>query len=235
MNKNIQHLLQRPAIWRLGDAPRVTNTGITTGFSHLDAELPDHGWPPGALTELLCDRHGIGEFSILMPTLRLLSNQNKNIVIIAPPYLPFARALDANEVRRDRLLIVEASKDHLAWSAEQAIKSSTSALVIVWDTKRFDYTQLRRLHLAAENGNTVCILYRSLSTQNNPSTAPLRITLTADKDALCAKIIKRRGSLASSSIRLSLYPSYWQLPQQNEMASDQAANGLVTPIKSTVQ
>ena len=211
MNKNLQQLLQHQAIWRLGDVPRLINQGIKTGFANLDAELPTHGWPQGALTELLYDQHGIGELSLVAPTLRQLSQEDRHIFVIAPPFLPFTRALDMHNIKRDRLIIVEANKTHLTWAAEQVIKSMSNAMVLLWDqTKRLDYTQLRRLHLAAEKTNTVCILYRSLATQHTPSAAVLRIVLSNEKGHLYARIIKRRGSLASNLIRLSLYPSYWQ-------------------------
>ncbi len=211
MNKNLQQLLQHQTIWRLGDAPRITYEGIKTGFEKLDAELPGHGWPQGALTELLYDQHGIGEISLVAPTLRQLSQEGRNIFIIAPPFLPFVRALDMHNIKRDRLLIVETDKTHLTWVTEQVIKSVTNSMVLLWDhTKQLDYTQLRRLHLAAEKTNTVCILYRALATQHTPSAAVLRIALCNEHGNLCARIIKRKGSLASKLIRLSLYPSYWR-------------------------
>jgi hypothetical protein len=212
MKKDLADVLRHPAIWRLGDAPRQSRNGLSTGFPQLDNELPEHGWPRGALTELLCERQGIGEVSLMLPALRQVSSEGRHIALIAPPYVPFSRALDANDVRLDRVLVVDGSKDHLTWIAEKIIKSKSCGVVVMWDSPRgMDYTQLRRLHLSAENSDTVCVLYRPARAQQSPSAAPVRMVLSAVDGELCIRIVKRRGSVAASAIRLSLYPSCWRV------------------------
>jgi protein ImuA len=61
-------LLKHPAIFRMGDAPRSLDGAVASGFAALDAEL-NGGWPRARLIEILCDRAGIGELSLLLPTL----------------------------------------------------------------------------------------------------------------------------------------------------------------------
>ena len=63
----LQELFQRSAVWRIGDRPPPRTDGLATGFTALDRELPDGGWPRGALTELLCDHTGIGELALMLP------------------------------------------------------------------------------------------------------------------------------------------------------------------------
>ena len=67
MPQALEQLLQHPCIWRVGQVAAAARTGIGSGFAQLDKELPEGGWPAGALTELLCDDQGIGEISLLSP------------------------------------------------------------------------------------------------------------------------------------------------------------------------
>jgi len=69
---NIHSLLQNPAIWRGDEQARVALPSIPTGFSEFDRELPGGGWPRGVVSELLTERSGIGELSLLMPALAQL-------------------------------------------------------------------------------------------------------------------------------------------------------------------
>jgi len=55
----------------------------------LDAALPSGGWPESALTEFLLPADGIGELRLLLPTLARLTQAARDIVLIAPPYLPY--------------------------------------------------------------------------------------------------------------------------------------------------
>ena len=48
-------LLAHPAIWR-GDTCAPEPSALPSGFATLDAVLPGHGWPQGALTEMLLEQ-----------------------------------------------------------------------------------------------------------------------------------------------------------------------------------
>ncbi len=61
-------LLKHPGIFRMGDVSQVVDGVVGSGFSALDAALQG-GWPVARLTELLCDHAGVGELSLLLPTL----------------------------------------------------------------------------------------------------------------------------------------------------------------------
>lgn len=229
---NLAEILTRPDVWRMGAMPRCKNRSLSTGFTQLDTELPDAGWPQGTLTEILCDRNGIGEMSLMLPTLRQVSDEGRNIVFVAPPYIPFARALEANNVRLDRLFVIDAAKANLTWVVEQVIKSKACGILLAWEgSGGLNYTQLRRLQLSADGSDATCVLYRSGKARHSPSAAPLRMALEAAEGELCVDIIKRRGSLASKTIRIPLYPSYWKLnaivanpPLQKQLALVEGPN-----------
>lgn len=80
-------------LWRASELAHCHRAGHATGFAALDAELPGAGWPHGAVTELLSDRPGIGEWRLLVPVLRELTQAGKPVMVIAPPMLPYAPAL----------------------------------------------------------------------------------------------------------------------------------------------
>jgi len=83
------HPVVAAALWRahqLGSAGAAR--GVPSQFAALDAELPDTGWPRGALTELLAESFGIGELRLLIPALARLTRAGKPVQWIAPPALP---------------------------------------------------------------------------------------------------------------------------------------------------
>src|SRR5689334_22672759 len=94
LSGSVATVLQNPAIWRGGDcAPAVAT--VATGFAALDEVLPGGGWPSDALTEILLAREGIGELRLAFPALARLQTERREVVWIAPPYVPYAPALAA--------------------------------------------------------------------------------------------------------------------------------------------
>src|SRR6187431_2574698 len=92
---------------REGVAPPAVEA---TGFAQLDAVLPHGGWQSGTIVELMPEETGIGELRLLMPALAQMTQKDRHIALISPPYIPFAPALAHHGVRLDRLLIIRAEK-----------------------------------------------------------------------------------------------------------------------------
>lgn len=210
----------RLAIWKAGQAPARLHSGLSTGFAELDALLTEEGWPQGALTELLVDDTGIGEFSLLLPALARLTAK-QGVLLVAPPFLPYAPALAQAGVDLERLLVLPpcASREGLA-AAEQALRSGACGAVLIWEGglsglpgQGLPYLTLKRLHLAAERGKAVAVLYRAQHHARQPSPAALRIRLAQSEQRLQLQLFKQRGMLGEQS--LSLMP--WPLPVQQHM------------------
>ena len=71
-NPALEALFHRHPVWRgAGVAPLAQ--AVPSGYPGLDRELPGGGWPAGALTEILCASHGIGELQIVLPALAALT------------------------------------------------------------------------------------------------------------------------------------------------------------------
>jgi protein ImuA len=185
-------------VWR-GKAATVARAVIRTEFPELDRVLPGGGWPLGAITEMLVDGYGIGELGLLMPALAALTkedpaNPKKWVAWIAPPFIPYAPALQQRGVNIDRLLMIHPTsggKNRL-WAIEQAVRSGSSAGVLAWVATGDDVV-LRRLQLAAEEQGCWVVLFRPASARQQRSPAALRLRLSQAESATRVEIVKCRG------------------------------------------
>jgi len=232
MPVSLADLLRHPAIWRVGDVRPVLRTGVATGYPALDQELPEAGWPIGALTELLAHA-GSGEFSLVTPALRTTTAQGKHVALIAPPYLPYARALEAKGLALNRLLIIDVDGLDALWAAEQALRSGACGMVVLWAVRGRspDYRTLQRLHGAAAHGATACVLYRGPDARTAPSPAPLRLALHARDGRLAVEIVKRRGALRAQPIALTPFPPHWSAPPRQD--AHQTVSPCLHPVAHT--
>ena len=110
----LQELVAARHVWH-GRNARPVGHGVPTGVAELDDVLPLGGWPKAALTELLVPADGLGEIALLLPTLARLTQAGQRVVLIAPPYIPYAPAWRAGGVQLRFLEIVEAEPK--AWPA----------------------------------------------------------------------------------------------------------------------
>jgi len=188
----LRKLLQTSGIWRAAEVSERRRAVLPTGFAELDRALSG-GWPVGRLIELLSEQGGIGEFRLLMPALHALDGE-RQILLVAPPYIPYAPALMYHGLDVSRLLIVHCRRPaDVLWAVEQALRSGVCAAVLAW-VGAGDGRLLRRVQLAAENSHCWFVLFRPLRFRQQPSPAALRITLKPDTRAdLCLQILKYRG------------------------------------------
>ena len=170
----LDELLARLAVGRAGRAPIAAPRGVATGFDALDALLPQHGWPCAALTELLLPCDGVGELALLLPTLARLTQAGGIVVLVAPPYVPYAPAWRDAGVELSNLHIVDADARGALWAFEQALRSGACAAVLGWP-QRVDAQALRRLQVAAGSGDCLGFAFRDRKHAANPSPAALRL------------------------------------------------------------
>lgn len=185
-----------PRIWR--GRGQAAIDALPTGFAALDRYLPGGGWPRRAITEILLDRYGIGELSVLMPALARLGEQAARdarwIVWIAPPYVPYAPALQLSGIDLSRVLLVQPTREKkdVLWAIEQALRSGSSIAVLAW-LERASSIALRRLQLAAEEHDCWAVLFRSARALGDSSPAALRVRLSGRSDSARLEIVKCRG------------------------------------------
>ena len=197
MKPALEALLKKERnLWRGRDQYNTRDT-LPTGHARLDTVLPGGGWSLGALTELIPECEGIGEFSLLLPALQQITGNGQWAALINPPYIPYAPALANAGLDLERLLIVNTGNDpDTLWGAEQLLRSGTFQAVIMWLAKA-NAGQLRRLQLAAESGSTWAVAYRHANAASQHSPAALRIQLSPappqQSSGLKLQLIKVRG------------------------------------------
>ncbi len=180
--------------------------GIGTGFPALDAELVDRGWPTAGLTELLCAAPGIGELRLVSPALAsLCTTEDRLITWVAPPFVPYAPALQAAGIDLAKVLLVHPdSHGEALWALEQALRTGACSAVLGWlSESRLKFAELRRLQFAARQGGTWASLFRPEEAVGDPSAAELRLHLQPRHGGLLVDIVKRRGGWPLPGIELT--------------------------------
>ena len=210
--------ISRSLEWATGfnRAAHHAANGLRTGFDSLDQSLPEGGWPPGALTEILSDRQGVGELRIVMSTLADITQAGRWVVWVAPPYIPYAPALEAQGVVLSRVLCIgqqtqlkRALRFDYLWAAEQALRQPACGAVLVWMSnvarnnrsyERDEGRVLRKLQIAAEAGSSWGVLFRPIQVAKQSSPAALRLQLEASPVGTKVKVLKCRGRAPSESV-----------------------------------
>lgn len=230
--------LLRADVWRADAlaAPRAHT--LPSGDAALDAQLPGGGWPVGALTELLQAPGMHNEWRLLLPA--LARSGSGPVVLVAPPYLPFAPALQAQGLQAQRLLWLGAAHDQdtaTLWLSEQALRCAAVDAVLAW-LPQVRPEQLRRLQWAAAEHHKLLFVVRPQAAQAQASPAVLRLLLgQADGVALSVQILKRRGPPLAESLRLAARPpALLRVLASAEPVSLAAAasSSVVAPMQATI-
>jgi len=199
----LNNLLLRQDTWR-GRNRSLRRHVITTGNENLDRLLLG-GWPVSALTELVTQQDGIGELSLLLPTVKHYASENKLCVWLDPPYQPYAPSLVNEGVPLDKLLIVRSknSKEWL-WAAEQSIRGK--ALLFAWANRAQPrYSALRKLQLAATESLAPVFLFSPPNALKAHSPALLRLELESlEPNILSVTLHKLRGKMPGAKTQITL-------------------------------
>ncbi|MES2153431.1 MAG: translesion DNA synthesis-associated protein ImuA [Pseudomonadota bacterium] len=197
-----------PSLWRASQLAHATTRCIDTGHPLLSAQLPGGGWPTGTLIDLLLQQAGIGELRLLRPA--LLAAARRRIVLLQPPHPPQALALAALGLQPSQLLWIRSARSADAlWAAEQVLRSGSCGALLFWPGHARGET-LRRLHLAAQSGETLFFLLRPLAAAQDASPAPLRLSLRPAAGGMEIGFVKRRGPQRDAPLFLPLTPSLLQ-------------------------
>lgn len=191
----LEHLLRSsPQLWTSRQTAEVR--ARDTGFAALNRLLPGQGWPLSSLIELLPAAEGIGEMRLVLPALRQLCREARDIVFVRPPHVPYPPALAKAGLPLNRILWVDAKNDEDArWVAEQTLRQGMSGAVLVWSDCTKDLA-LRRLQLAAREGEALAFLYRSPNAKVAASPAAVRLALSSAPAGLRVDVLKVQGGRA---------------------------------------
>ena len=197
-----------PSLWRASQLAHATTRCIETGHPTLSSQLPGGGWPSGTLIDLLPQQAGIGELRLLRPALAAVAR--RRIVLLQPPHPPQALALAAMGLAPSQLVWIRSSRSSDAlWAAEQVLRSGSCGALLMWQTHARGET-LRRLHLAAQSGDSLFFMLRPLASAQDASPAPLRLALRPAAGGIEIGFVKRRGPQRDAPLFLPLTPSLLQ-------------------------
>jgi len=200
---DIATLTRHPLLWRGKQAAHRIAT-LASGHAALDAALPGHGWPLGAVTELIHATTGCGELSLLLPALAQLSQSKHQIMMVDPPWIPYPPALHSRGLALDNLLVIRTqNRKESLWACEQVLRGMPGGAMLAWP-EHLSFSELRRLQLAAESGQKAVFLFRNSNAANASSPAALRLQLSADDSDLQVRVLKCRGQRPTAAIRIQL-------------------------------
>jgi protein ImuA len=218
-----------PALWLASQLARSAARCVDTGYAALSAQLPGGGWPTGVQVDLLLQQPGIGELRLLRPALVNLAK--RRIVLLQPPHAPQSLALAGLGVPLSQLLWVRSGRGADAlWAAEQILRSGSCSVLLFWQN-HVRTESLRRLHLAAQHGETLFCVLRPLACAQDASPAVLRLALRPALGGIDIGFVKRRGPQRDSSLFLPLEPSPVLLRHQSQHQSQYQVHH--APLDST--
>ncbi|CAB3805834.1 translesion DNA synthesis-associated protein ImuA [Pararobbsia alpina] len=201
--KNVEDI--HPALWRGSQLARTFEKTVDTGYAALSAELPGGGWPLGRLVELLVQQPGVGEMRLLRPALAAVGK--RPLALVQPPHVPNSLAFAYLGVPADKLMMLRPSKTADAlWSAEQILKAGSCGALLFWQ-QHIRAESLRRLHLAAQQGETLFLMIRPLASASDSSPATLRLAVRPAGDGIVVDIVKRKGPIRAEKLSVTLQPS----------------------------
>jgi protein ImuA len=246
MNEILQQVINRNDTWRgrhshfQGHMLPANNDlhhckGLPTGYTTLDKQLHQGGWPLHSTIELLSDGCGLGSMGLFLPAMETLSEQGRWQVFIAPPYIPYAPLLAARGIdTRQVLLVHPQNRQDLLWSTEQALRSSTCSAVFSWlGAHNYSYSELRKLQLAAASGDSLSVLFRPHQAAHNHTPAGLRLQM---REYRKVHILKQRGGNQHIDVALPQaedvpeQPQLWELPVWQDNGHSGNALGTFSPV-----
>ncbi|MFC3033991.1 translesion DNA synthesis-associated protein ImuA [Pseudoalteromonas fenneropenaei] len=202
MNKLIDLLTHRQLVWQ-GKRGLVAGNVRSSGFAELDAQLQG-GFPQCGVMDLRTPV-GIGELRLLLPS---LSSETRLVVLINPPAQVNALYWQAAGVAVERLwVIAERSAQEALWTAEWCAKSGVCCSVLLWH-QALAIHQVKRLQLAAQEGQTQVWLVRAPQLQNSGLPLSLSLALEPDAEGLKVQILKRKGGWAGAPFRIAFHESW---------------------------
>lgn len=162
------------------------------------------------MIEILPTCFGAGELALLLPALAAVTRRPEArwCAWVAPPLRPFAPALAGRGVALERVLVVqtagkkEAGEKSALWAFEQTLRSGACDIALAWLSSALP-RQIRRLHLAAERGATLGVLFRPRQAARDSSPAALRVAVEPAAAGARVTLLKSRGG-ARGTIELPL-------------------------------
>ena len=208
MNALLQQLQNRQLIWHANQTEAPYEHCQSTGFPALDQHLGG-GWPQHNVVEL--QSHGAcAELQLISKALGQ-SGSDLLQVWINPPASLCAEYLLQQKRPLHQVLELNAPRSADAlWAAELCLKSGSCMDVLLWQHS-LNLTQLKRLQLAAAQGQSQLFMFRPVQAEQQLLPWALSLLLTPATAGLQVRILKRKGGWQQQEVLLpwaELYPEF---------------------------
>ncbi len=203
---NLELAFDYPKSWcdEIPPVKQVRPAVLSTGFSELDAMLPEGGWQQGSVNELFVPQEGVGALQLLLPTLAKLSQQRRWIAWVAPPYIPYVPGLAAAGVDVSRILLVHPRAGQNGLSlVENCLRSGSCGAVLAWPMTGTAQA-LSRLQRAAAEGDSLGMLFRPEQCAGQASPINLRLKISRNPQGVDVQLLKRRHAWDAGPVTFSM-------------------------------
>lgn len=217
MNALLQQLQNRQLIWQASQTEAPYEHCQSTGFAALD-KLLGGGWPQHTVIEL--QSHGAcAEVQLIDKALDGSGSELLQIWINPPAQLCAEYLLQQQRPLHQVLQLQAPRSADALWAAELCLKSGSCADVLLWQ-HQLNLTQLKRLQLAAAQGQSQLYLFRPALAEQQLLPWALSLQLLPVSAGLQIRILKRKGGWQQQELLLpwaELYPHFIkpQLQQQH--------------------
>lgn len=226
MHPTISYLKHKNLLWQ-ANHPEFNSAQQLTGFKQLDDALQG-GFPEYGVIDIR-SQIGIGELRLLLPSMLTRQQQRPTELIsfIAPPMAINSEMLAEFGFALDEIIVVQPNlAKQTLWSAEQSLKSGCCHTVIIWHVS-LSVTQVKRLQMAAEKGNSLLFIIRQPIQEHISLPVTLGLQLSPSKAGIQAKITKRRGTWSNSPFDIYM-GAYWP-----ELSQHKQPNVLSFPSRTS--
>lgn len=172
---------------------------IPVGIPELEALLPAAGWPKRGLVEVLVPDEHSDALSLFLPLLARLSQQDRWLGMVVPPYSARARVLSAAGVDAMRIQQINPHKGRSGlWTLESLLRSGNFSVVMAWPGCATEL-MAKRLEKAAGIGRSLGILFRVETQAGTASRIGLRLQLEADIAGRAVYLLDEQGNRLSGA------------------------------------
>jgi len=187
---------KHPAIWRGNQAPIGQSRRLATGYLPLDEAILG-GFPEYGVVRI-SGRTGIGELSLLKNVFTQ-TGENAFYLFVNPPGVLITNSLRRVNVVPENVHVVSTSSELSLWAAEEAIKSASCSVLLLW-CERTNAAQVRRLQVAAAQHECLVVIFEPESQRSAALPVPLDLTITAIDEGLQVNIRKLQGGWPKQNI-----------------------------------
>ena len=170
---------------------------VSTGIAALDEMLPYGGWPKHGVVEVAVPDYRVEEIDLVLPALRKLVRQGRSVAMVTPPFTARARLFTDTGINANRVLQVNSHPGRSAlWTVESMLETGDFAAVLAWpecDTELMD----KRLGKAAQQGRSLCVLFRYESDTRRRSGIDVRLRLEASEAGRALYRVNQAGESVS--------------------------------------